>query len=56
MSEIDGFREQVASGINIPGDQAAVFLVDALRYEMAAELARDLQVTGTKVAMMARFA
>lgn len=51
--------EQVVQPLTQGNERIAVFLVDALRYEMAAELEKDLSeaaVKGTKVTLRARFA
>ena len=51
--------EQVVHPLTQGGEKVAVFLIDALRYEMAAELMQELtasETKGTKVHLGARFA
>lgn len=51
------FYEQVVHPLTtIEGDRVAVILVDALRYEMAADLAEDLKGPGITVDLRARLA
>jgi len=48
--------EQVVHPLTQGNERTAVFLVDALRYEMATELVEEMKEPGTKVSLTARFA
>ena len=50
------FYDQVVHPLTQANGKTAVFVVDALRYEMATDLFDDLGVNGTKVELKARFA
>ena len=50
------FFDQVVHPLTMTGEPVAVFVVDALRYEMAAELALELKGAGTVVDLKPRLA
>jgi PglZ domain/P-loop Domain of unknown function (DUF2791) len=51
-----GFYEQVVQPLIVAGDRVAIILVDALRYEMAAELAEGLKAPGVTLDLRPRLA